>query len=187
MDQPTLQDLVRRFKIPEHVLNGELSEKHLRDVTRFIDHNTLGPELGLTSQNMNDINVVVGPEDLRRIATLRKWKQTFAYNATYRKLIEALLKCSKADQAVEVCKLLIQSTCKCIIYCTMCLLHTLFGLVDMNVKGTLPHLLDPYTLLKTIDIFKLPVKQEKRLGTEMKWLMVVGIYTAHVQNSKRSA
>ena len=112
MDRPTPQDLYDRFRISEHALNGELSEEHLQEVSHFIDHNTLGPELGLTSQDMKDINLDERAEDLRRAATLRKWKEVYAFNATYRKLIEALLKCRKADQAVKVCELL---TCKCII------------------------------------------------------------------------
>ena len=130
MDQPTPQDIYDRFKISEHLLNGELSEKNLLEVSHFIDHNTLGPELGLTMQDMKDINIDERAEDLRRVATLQKWKEACAFNATYRKLIEALLKCSKAAQAAKVCKLLIQSTCKCttmsqyFLYCTICLVHT---------------------------------------------------------------
>ena len=115
MDRPTLQELFDRFKIPEHVLNDEVSETHLLEVSHFIDHNILGPELGLTPQDMKDINIDERAEDRRRTATLRKWKEVYAFNATYRKLIEALLKCSKADQAVKVCKLF-KSRCKCITY-----------------------------------------------------------------------
>ena len=38
--------------------------------------------------------------------TLQKWKSKFAFKATYRNLIQALLDSGKGDHAEEVCKLL---------------------------------------------------------------------------------
>jgi len=105
----SLQDLVERFQLSDELLDTSLSDEHLREASRIIDdHRILGPELGLKSVELKTINQEQSPE-LQRLATLEKWRQKLAWKATYRKLIEALLKCSRADVAEQVCELLAQS------------------------------------------------------------------------------
>lgn len=77
----------------------------------------MGPELGLTVSEITAINRDAPTHELKKTATLRKWKDKYAWNATYRNLIEALLKCTRAEHAQEVCELLTQSkysrNCEC--------------------------------------------------------------------------
>lgn len=108
----SVQELVERFQLSHELLGESLSDEHLREASRIIDdHRILGPELGLKLAEMKAINQEQSPE-LQRLATLEKWKQKSAWKATYRKLIEALLKCSRADVAEQVCELLNQSKYK---------------------------------------------------------------------------
>lgn len=115
----SLQDLTERYHLSQDLLDKEVSKDHLRKVSDIIDdHNIVGPELGLTDQDMCTINDV-NRQELQKRETLKKWNQKYAWNATYRKLIEALLRCHRAGLARDVCELLHHSkffwsyTCKC--------------------------------------------------------------------------
>ena len=106
----SLQNLIDRFHLSPDWLDREVSEEHLREVSRVIDeHEIVGPELGLSDQEMTTISSDVKKHDVRKMEMLKKWKRKHLWKATYRKLIEALLKCSRADHAQDVCKLLVQS------------------------------------------------------------------------------
>ena len=107
-----MPDLKERFQLSDELLDISYSDAHLRKTSMFIDnHETVGPELGLEGAEMTAINSERTVE-LQRSAMLKKWKQKFAWKATYRRLIDALLNCSRADLAEEVCRLLVQSKCK---------------------------------------------------------------------------
>ena len=107
----SLQDLIERFHLSGDLLDASLSDEHLRDVSRIIaDQKILGSELGLTSADMTTINQQ--PPEHQRLAMLEKWKQKFDWTATYRKIIDALLKCTRADLARQVCELLAPRKCK---------------------------------------------------------------------------
>ena len=48
----------------------------------------------------------MGDEQDKRRKTLEKWMSKFAFKATYKNLIQALLDSGRGDHAEEVCKLL---------------------------------------------------------------------------------
>ena len=105
----SLQELKGRFELSDKLLDVRIAEEHLRKASRIIDdHETLGLELGLTSAEMTAISSEKTLQ-LKRLAMLTKWKQKFAWKATYYKLIDALLKCTRADLAQEVCELQIMT------------------------------------------------------------------------------
>lgn len=107
----SLQDLIDRFQLLPALLDKKVSEEDLRKISRIIDdHEIIGPELGLTKQEMTAISPSK-THKLQRLETLRKWKQKYAFKATYRELIEALLECGRGEQAEYVCELLAQSEC----------------------------------------------------------------------------
>ena len=82
------------------------------EASRIIDyHKLVGYQLGLSEAEMTAINVNEREQELRRVVMLKRWKQKYAQEATYKKLIEALLSCRRAQQATELCKLLAQSEC----------------------------------------------------------------------------
>lgn len=95
----SLQDLMERYHLFQYQLDQEVSDDHLKEMSRIIDdRESVGLVLGLTPQEMTEI-------------VLTKWKQKFVWKATYHTLIEALLKCSRADHAQDVCVLLASSKC----------------------------------------------------------------------------
>lgn len=108
----SLQDLIHRFHLSQDLLDKEVSDKHVREASRIIDdHKILGSELGLTTSEMTAINENAKTHELQKEAMLTKWKQKFLWKATYRALLNALLSCSRANHARELCKLLAQSKC----------------------------------------------------------------------------
>lgn len=109
----SLQDLIERFPLSLGQLDKEISEEHLRAISRIIaDHEIVGYELGVTLAEMATISSNhVNNQELQKVEVLRKWKQKCIWNATYRKLIEVFLKCGRADHARDVCELLTESKC----------------------------------------------------------------------------
>ena len=106
----SLQDLIDTFELSEDLLKNEMSEEHMNEASRILDdHEIVGYELGLTKAEMTAINADARNQELRRMEMLRRWKQKRTRKATYKKLIEALLCCSRADQATDLCKLLARS------------------------------------------------------------------------------
>ena len=106
----SLQQLLDRFHLSRGRRSADISEEHLTEASKIIDdHEVVGPRLGLTPQEMTAIDRDARTHELKKKAMLRKWKQKLSLNATYRTLTEALLKCSRADHAQDVCELLAQS------------------------------------------------------------------------------
>ena len=98
----SLQNLIERYELSDELLDETLSEEHMRGASRVInDHEILGPELGLGAAQMAAIDQKQAPV-LQRVAMLQKWKQKFAWKATY-----CTLKCSRADLAQQVCEWLV--------------------------------------------------------------------------------
>ena len=103
---PSLEDIVRRVGVPHGEVEQECSDEHLRKISRFLHSwETLVPHLGLDVADEEEIKRNE-TEEKRRLVSLRKWKQKFAFNATYKALMEALLKIDRTDSAYEVCCLL---------------------------------------------------------------------------------
>ena len=63
----------------------------------------IGYLLNLKGAKINAIKEDNSSAEKRRIATLQAWKEKFACRATYRVLIEALIRFGNAQQALELC------------------------------------------------------------------------------------
>jgi len=106
----SLQDLIERYHLTPRQLDKEVSEEHLREVSWIIDdHQIVGPELRLSAAEMTAVNADARTHQLKKMEMLRTWKQKFAWNATYKRLIEALLQCRRGGDAQKVCELLAPS------------------------------------------------------------------------------
>ena len=64
----------------------------------------VGFQLDLTKADIVAVNGDYGSVDEKRFGMLGRWKEKFAFKATYRVFIEALLSCGKASDAIEACK-----------------------------------------------------------------------------------
>ena len=71
-----------------------------------MDWQLLGFHLELTKADIAEVDQDCQTVDERRVGMLWRWKDRFAFKATYRVFIEALLACGKAGDAIEACKII---------------------------------------------------------------------------------
>ena len=75
-------------------------------MSSFLDWKGAARYLKLNDSEVNAVESDGRDKQDKRHKTLHKWKSKFAFKATYRNLIQALLDSGKGDHAEEVCKLL---------------------------------------------------------------------------------
>lgn len=103
----TLDDCIEQFGLDDEVLGTECSEEHILAVSSFLDDwKGVARHLELTDSEVEEVDSDGKDEADKRHKTLKKWKSKFAFKATYKKLIQALLDSGKGDHAAKVCKLL---------------------------------------------------------------------------------
>ena len=101
----TLEDLIALYGVKN--IDRECTDEDILALGDFCDPwKLVGEFLGLSLSEINGIGEDNQTAPLRRLAVLQSWKSKFAFKATYRALITALLKCKKADLASKVCKTL---------------------------------------------------------------------------------
>ena len=105
MEPPTLDGLVKKLDIPLSLLDQECSDDHLKSISLYLDWRRVAPHLGL---DMTDIEEIESKKTdfEKRLETLQKWKMQYSYLATFKALVQVLLKVRCADHALRVCKLL---------------------------------------------------------------------------------
>ena len=105
----TVDDLVAEAGVRDIDLNQECLSSDLLVLSKVCDPwQLVGEHLQLTPPQISAIDEENRSVDMKRLRVLQKWKERFAYKATYRVLVEALLACEKVQQAREVCKILAQ-------------------------------------------------------------------------------
>ena len=72
----------------------------------------MAPHLGLSRSEVDEVEREGGAEKEKRQKILDSWKGKFAFKAKYIVLIEALLKIGRADQAEQLCRLLVPQQSK---------------------------------------------------------------------------
>ena len=99
--------LVQHCQLPdEHVLDVQVTSDHFHEVSCSLSEwKRLAPILGISRQVVEDIEDDNNKGEKRRIAFLEKWTQKYSVWATYRKLMEALLKIERGDDALKICGL----------------------------------------------------------------------------------
>ena len=106
MERPTLNGLVKEVRIPPALLDQKCSDEHLKSISRFLDWRTVAPHLGLSETDIQDIDIDKRTEPEKRLKALQKWKMKYGYVATFKNLVQVLLKVDHADNAEQVCRLL---------------------------------------------------------------------------------
>ena len=102
-----LCDLLSHCELEEAWLDREVCRDDYYDISKYLSEwKLLAPKLGLTDAEVEAILEENQKEEAKRVAFLRKLKQKFAWKATYRALIEALLGIQRAEDATGVCQLL---------------------------------------------------------------------------------
>ena len=69
-----------------------------------VDWTLIGFYLDLTRADIAAVNGDYQTVDEKRAGMLERWKEKFAFKATYRAFVEALLACGKAEDAMDACK-----------------------------------------------------------------------------------
>lgn len=108
----TFDSLMVDFNLAEEDYNSQVSEHHIVNISRTCCRTwrSLPSLLELRSIVMDDIDRGPGSEEDKRRSFLLKWREMKGSEATYRKLIKALLETDCVQDAESVCKLLKQST-----------------------------------------------------------------------------
>ena len=103
----TIPDVIIKADISIEVLDQECSTEMLPNLAKFIiDWKLIGYHLKLTTAEITAIDGDNRTVDEKRVGMLLKWREKLAFKATYRLLVQALLDCERASDAIDVCKMI---------------------------------------------------------------------------------
>ena len=109
MSRVTLDELLEEVGVSPAQLDEACTSEHLQDIALFLESwRTVAPHLGLSSVEAEEVENDGRAENEKRQKILEVWKARFAFKAKYIVLIKALLKIGRADQAEQVCHVLVQ-------------------------------------------------------------------------------
>ena len=99
------QRLVTRYHLTQNELNRKISSEHILVIQQTISWRQVGKFL-LKRVTLDDIQKDGTDETTRRDMMLAKWQERFGNDATYDKLIDAMIKAEKIEEAEGVCNLI---------------------------------------------------------------------------------
>lgn len=104
----SIESILRRLELDSSAIDKECSSDHLLEISRFLEKwELVSSFLGLKPQNIEEVKHDSNNNlPLMRLKMLQKWHSLYAFNATYRELVNALLKSGLANQATQVCRFL---------------------------------------------------------------------------------
>ena len=87
------------------IFDQEFSRKMLLNLSKHcVDWRLIGLYLELSEADIAAVNGDYQIVDEKRVGMLGRWKEKFAFKATYRVFIEALLASGRTEDAVDACK-----------------------------------------------------------------------------------
>ena len=93
--------------VPSEKLDQPCKDEHLCEIALSItDWQSIAPFLGLTEVEESDIKKNYDNTMTQKIKMLRKWREKFGRQATYRKLARVFTKLKHADLVEELCDLI---------------------------------------------------------------------------------
>lgn len=102
----TLLDIAERYNISDTCLDGECSDEHIDEFSKYcVEWEQIANHLKLKETTVSDLRSIPNG-DLRRSKLLRQWKSQFAFKATYRVLVQALVDVGRGDYACSICETL---------------------------------------------------------------------------------
>jgi len=108
MSEVTPDELLKEVGISPTQLNKPCTREHLQDIALFLESwRTVARHLGLSKVQVEDVECDASAEKEKRQAFLESWKAKLGFKATYMVIVEALLKMGRADQAEQVCRVLV--------------------------------------------------------------------------------
>ena len=113
MSRVTLGELLKEVGVSPSQLDKACTSEHLQEISLFLESwRTVASHLGLSRTEVEEVERDGRAEKEKRQKILEVWKAGFAFKAKYVVLIKALLKIGRADQAMEVCHLLVPQQAK---------------------------------------------------------------------------
>ena len=107
-----LVELCRRYKLSNEDTGKEVSDQHILEIyPQLKNWRRVAAHLGLTQADVQTIEGgAKADEELMRLYMLQDWKRKKRLDGTvtYHVLLEALIKCSCSESAIQVCELLAQ-------------------------------------------------------------------------------
>ena len=95
--------------VPPEKLDEPCKDEHLCEIALSItDWQSIAPFLGLTEAEESDIEKNYDKAMIQKIKMLRKWREKFGRQATYRKLANVFTKLKHAGLVEELCDLIWQ-------------------------------------------------------------------------------
>ena len=108
MAEQQKRDLIQCYQLTPDVLNRPVSDEHIIEIQKTISWRDVGEYLLGRGPEFTDIDRDGHNEADKRRLMLNKWQEAKGDDATYDKLIEALVKAGKIEEASGVCFLIIQ-------------------------------------------------------------------------------
>ena len=108
----TLQDIAAQAGVKKlDILNQECSQQILLCLAKHcVEWQLIGYRLELSDSDITAVDGDNRTVDEKRVGMLRRWKEQFAFKATYLVLIKALLACGRTSDAVNACKAIVSGT-----------------------------------------------------------------------------
>ena len=108
MSRVTLNELLEEVGVSPTQLYRACTSEHLKDIALSLESwRAVAPHLGLSNAEVQEVERDGTDEKDKRRKILEVWKAGFAFKAKYMVLIKALLKIGRADQAEQVCRVLV--------------------------------------------------------------------------------
>ncbi len=100
-----MSDILDHCGVIDAQLKNSCSNEDITAIAGFlVSWRTLAPHLGLDESDEEEIEEDGREEAEKKLKALRKWKSKFAHKATYKVLVEALVKANMAEHAMLVCQ-----------------------------------------------------------------------------------
>ena len=103
----SIEEVADRAGTGLDILSKPCSVAVLVDLAKFcVDWRLIGRRVGLIEADLTAVNGDNRTVEEKRVGMLEKWMNKFAFKATYRALIEALLAEGRSADAIEACKVI---------------------------------------------------------------------------------
>lgn len=100
-----MKHLIERYKISDDVLKMMVSDEHICKLGESISWREVGEHLLNDKDKLQSIED--DPDEVEKgRAMLKEWQNKFLHQATYYKMIEAMVKAEKMMEALRVCKMI---------------------------------------------------------------------------------
>ena len=103
----SLQTIADRFNLEAKDLDKPCEDRLIPSLAKFVHPwRMVAQSLGLSEVDVDDIYSENNSGEERRIAALRKWKTRNGQEATYKLLVDALIRVQRVNTAEKLCQLL---------------------------------------------------------------------------------